>query len=889
MLLVMKTSRSWVQVAFPLSVLVLMGLLTLFGVTRQLELQILDVYTRLVPPPKELPEIVIVDIDDPAIQRVGTWPWSRDLHANYLADLKSLGADTLSFDVEFVDRGPVGVNSRERDDVLVAKGEELAGVFEALKDRQLLLDEAYDASKTLLSEGVLLTARDNDTYLGNAIKIFGRAFTTLNYNQTNDNADALEAYAFLKDKLTIGPVTGDVSRVKTVTTLRGAIVSIATNAAGAGMTNVDKDIDGTLRRIDLLFRLPGENGEADRFFGQLAFTPLWVRLGKPAIEVAADKITLKTSALAQNARPDVVIPLDPDGQMVINWPHEKYGDSFIHVGVSELQNLGAAQISLAEQVAAMQKAGYMAADLDGAWNQARIDRTAAIANGDPEAYAVAEAESATWRQAVLDLVDGPLERQLRQVLEFQAKDPKVPQASKDKIPGVLENVAQTFTALRAKAKAYFDLRADLEKRLKGSLTFYGWTSIATTDVAVNPFDPAYYAVGTHAAIANTILTAAWMNEWPGWASFLLGALLSVLVAIVMNRIGTLAGVLVGFSIFLGLLAAAGLYYALSGTYPGVFVPGVTVFLTVLGLTLVKFWGTEAEKRYIRGAFSTYLSPEVIKQLEADPDKLKLGGEKKVLTAVFTDVKGFSTVSEKMDPNDLVTLLNHYLTGMSDQILDTQGTIDKFEGDAIIAFWGAPLAFDDHAQKAVKAALQMKKVEAGMNERFLAEGLSHVPLLTRIGINTGEMTVGNMGTARRMDYTMMGNAVNLAARLEGVNKQYGTWILTSQSTRDRLDDSVVVRKLDRVRVVGISTPVRLFDVVAFRTDADQATLEKIVKFELGIDAYETQEFDKARGLFLEVLALDPKDGPAQTFLQRAEAYLAEPPAKDWDGVFSLTSK
>jgi len=878
----------------PVFVVAFVGLLVLFGVTRSLELALLDLYTHFVSPPSERPEIVLLDADDEAIQNVGQWPWGRNIHAGYVADLRSLGADSLSFDIEFVDRGPVGVTSRERDAALAKKTAELTDVFQALKGKQLQVAEASDYAKTILQEGILLTARDNDTYLGQALKVFGKSFTTLNYFLKNDSADAKEAAVYLKEHSAIGPVTGRLDLIKEVPDLRGAIVPIASRALGASVTNVVQDVDGTLRTMGLLFRIKG----SDQVYGQMAFVPVWYKLGKPAIEVMRDRIVLKTSALAQNPRPDIEIPLfldtkeretQPSLQMVINWPHKIYGDSFRHVGVSELQTLQFAYESLLAQVGAMQNAGYFEEDLQGAADQARSDREAALDSGDQAAFDRADQAVSAWLKKVVDLGSGSKEASLKATLEAQAKDPKIPQASKAKIPGLIADVGTTFTKLHQKTKVYTDLRQSLESRLKGALVFYGWTSVATSDIGVNPFDTHYYNVGTHASVANTILTGEYLNELPGWIAFLLGALLSGVAWLVVSRMGTLPGVLAGFGIFGALMVGVGVFYSTTGIYPGALVPGLTVFLTILGLTLVKFWGTEAERRYIRSAFSTYLSPEVIKQLEADPDKLKLGGEKKLLTAVFTDVKGFSTVSEKMDPNDLVTLLNHYLTGMSDLILDTQGTIDKFEGDAIIAFWGAPLAFEDHAPKAVKAALMMKKSEAEMNERFVREGLSPTPLLTRIGINTGEMTVGNMGTARRMDYTMMGNAVNLAARLEGVNKQYGTWILTAQSTRDRLDESVVVRKLDRVTVVGISTPVRLFEVNSFRADASDQTLEKIAQFEAGIDAFETQDWEKAKALFRAVLTLDPTDGPAKTFFERTEAYQANPPPKNWDGVFRLTTK
>jgi adenylate cyclase len=881
----MSAKRKFPDWTIPLGSIVLMGALVLTGFTRSLELKILDLYTRIVPAPVERPEIVLVDVDDLAIQNVGQWPWSRDIHAGFLADLRSLGAESLSFDVEFVDRGPVGVTSRERDAALAAKSSELDDVFQALKAKQIKPAEASDYAKTILQEGILLTARDNDTYLGQAMSVFGKAYTTLNYYLENNSEDSKAARAYLLEHSAVGPVRGRLDLIKEVPDLRGAIVPIASRAESASVTNVVKDFDGTLRRIDLLFRIKG----SDRVFGQMAFVPLWVRLGRPPIEVAAGRIILKTSELKENPRPDLAIPLDPEGMMVINWPHKVYRSSFRHVRISELQTFEAAWESLKAQVVAMQRAGYLAVDFEAPVLQYESRRSAALGGGDQAAFDKAEAEGKAWLDAVAELAQGRREADIKTALRAQSADSRIPRTSRDKIPALVDEVGTTFTRLREKLRAYQELRSPLEATLKGALAFYGWTAVATTDVGVTPFDSVYYNVGTHAAIANTILTGAFLNELRPWISLVFGAAFALLLWFLLSKMGTLAGVSVGFGLFVALMVGIGVFYASTGVFPGALGPGLTVFLTVLGLTLVKFWSTEAEKRYIRGAFSTYLSPDVIKELEANPDKLRLGGEKKRLTAMFTDVRGFSTISETMDPNELVSLLNNYLTGMSDLILDTRGTIDKFEGDAIIAFWGAPLYFENHAMSAAGAALRMKQAEAEMNERFKRDGLAPGPLLTRVGVNTGDMTVGNMGTARRMDYTMMGNAVNLAARLEGVNKQYGTWILTSQSTRDALDDSILLRKLDQVRVVGIGTPVRLFEILCFRADAEDRVLEKVALFESGIEAYESRDWDGATRTFERVLAIDPKDGPAATFLGRTAQSRAAGYGPDWDGVFSLTSK
>jgi adenylate cyclase len=259
-----------------------------------------------------------------------------------------------------------------------------------------------------------------------------------------------------------------------------------------------------------------------------------------------------------------------------------------------------------------------------------------------------------------------------------------------------------------------------------------------------------------------------------------------------------------------------------------------------------------------------------------------------MTAMFTDVKGFSTISEKLDPTELVRLLNHYLTAMSDIILDLNGTIDKYEGDAIICFFGAPVPMEDHAERACEAAVRMSKVEKEFNEKYIREGLAPSPLLTRIGINSGEMVVGNMGTERKMDYTIMGNSVNLAARLEGVNKQYGTWILISGNTYDNGGSKFLTRRLDRVRVVGIHEPVRLYQVAGGKSPPREI-IEGVELFHRGLDLFEGREWFEANKLFKKVLELLPEDGPAMKYAQRCSEYMDNPPKTSWDGVYNLTEK
>jgi class 3 adenylate cyclase len=330
-------------------------------------------------------------------------------------------------------------------------------------------------------------------------------------------------------------------------------------------------------------------------------------------------------------------------------------------------------------------------------------------------------------------------------------------------------------------------------------------------------------------------------------------------------------------------------------------------------TILFNYATEgSQKRFIKTAFSQYLSPKVIDRIIADPSQLKLGGEKRQMTAIFTDIRAFSTISEALgDPQKLVELLNHYLTRMSNIVLENQGTIDKYEGDAIIAFFGAPVYFDNHASLACRSVVQMKKAEADVNREALASGLlteavldamvkkgilksssDPYPLFTRLGVNSGEMVVGNMGTPNKMDYTIMGNDVNLAARLEGVNKEYNTGgILISEYTRTQIGDEFIVRPLSRVRVVGIQTPLRLYELLDTRADATQELLKMVDFWEKGFSLYEQKDFASAGGIFKALSGGGNVDLVAEKYYNRCCTFLNSPPddARWDDGVDNLTSK
>jgi class 3 adenylate cyclase len=292
---------------------------------------------------------------------------------------------------------------------------------------------------------------------------------------------------------------------------------------------------------------------------------------------------------------------------------------------------------------------------------------------------------------------------------------------------------------------------------------------------------------------------------------------------------------------------------------------------------------------MRQAFSTYLSEDVVEEIISDPARLQLGGVNRHMTALFSDIKGFTSIAEMLTPNHLVDLLNHYLSTMSDIILEQKGTIDKYQGDSIISFFGAPLELNDHALRACTAGIVMKRMEKDVNKYVMENGISPSPLLTRIGINTGDMVVGNMGTQKKMNYTIISNAVNIASRLEGVNKQYGTWVLASDSTIQEAKGRLLTRRLDCVRVIGINEMIRIHEILEMKADASDALFEQVYLFHKALDLFEGRNWKDAESALNQVLKLFPDDGPSLLYLDRCRQFQEHPPLPDWDGSFNLSEK
>jgi adenylate cyclase len=315
---------------------------------------------------------------------------------------------------------------------------------------------------------------------------------------------------------------------------------------------------------------------------------------------------------------------------------------------------------------------------------------------------------------------------------------------------------------------------------------------------------------------------------------------------------------------------------------------ISILISYFAITVFYFLNEKSQKKLIKGMFSHYVTGDLVTELLNNPEKLKLGGEKRNLTILFSDIAGFTTFSEKLSATELVNFINHYLNEMTKIVLNNKGTLDKYIGDAVMAFWGAPVEVSNHEELACKTAIEMqKKLTELRNIWEIAEAKQ---LNVRIGINSGEVVVGNIGGETRFDYTVMGDNVNLASRLEGANKQYETLIMIGENVYNAISDKIIARELDNIRVKGKYKPTKVYELIGMSDDETaRDKLKQLSHYQTGIELYKNQKFVEALNEFNEGLKIIPDDGPSKVYIERCNYYIQNPPADDWDKVFVMKTK
>lgn len=442
------------------------------------------------------------------------------------------------------------------------------------------------------------------------------------------------------------------------------------------------------------------------------------------------------------------------------------------------------------------------------------------------------------------------------------------------------------------ADAYDDSFSAKEiKALKGLSLLMGPTAIAINDQRPNPFDAGMNGVENHAAVIDNIVSKNFMRRTD---RIYVTELLIVLIAgglfapLMMFGRAVISGIAV-LLFLMGYYFADKYFWFGRGEWVYMGMPCIEIFSMFVVTTMYKYLSEERERKKVKGAFGLYLAPEVIDQVLTDPNALRPGGEKKELTVFFSDVRSFTTISESLSPEKLCELMNDYFTPMADIILRTRGVLDKYIGDAIMAFWGAPIPQPNHADIACMAAIEMLFALDKLRVDLGKKGFPAIEI--GIGLNTGLMSVGNMGSPQRFCYTVMGDAVNLGSRLEGATKDYGIKIMISESTHKKLTNkSLFTRDLDDIRVKGKMEPVKVFELMRPDMLRNEAAMQNIIgEFHAGREAYRAQDWAKARKHFLACLILRPEDGPAAMYLERIKDREQEPFVEAWDGVYTRKHK
>lgn len=411
--------------------------------------------------------------------------------------------------------------------------------------------------------------------------------------------------------------------------------------------------------------------------------------------------------------------------------------------------------------------------------------------------------------------------------------------------------------------------------------FFGFSAPGLYDLRPSPISEVYPGVEVHATMLDNLLSGDFMRDVSKVNAILLTFLFTALAGLAATFFPGPGKSVAVYALFLPLPPVLSLLAYSWGVWLPLILVELAVVITLVGSGVLNYATEGRQKRYIKSAFKQYLSPTVIEQLIANPDRLKLGGEKRELSIFFSDLQGFTGISEGLSPEELTSLLNDYLTAMTDIIQEEGGTVDKFEGDAIIAFWNAPVDQPDHAVRSVQAALRCQARLAELRPQF-KERIGK-EMRVRIGINTGPAVVGNMGSHTRFDYTMLGDAVNLAARLEGINKQFGTYTMISRDTVNSLGGTFPVRELSRVAVVGRKEAVTVFE--PFLPDDYKNREETHRIFAEGLDLFYRGTFQGASEAFSHIAGQDP---PAAAYIRKCRQLSADPP-DNWDGVWIMTEK
>lgn len=695
---------------------------------------------------------------------------------------------------------------------------------------------------------------------------------------------------------------------------------------------------------------------------QLSFAPLLSYLDVKSVEREKNSLILKSAQLPNKMkRIDIKIPLDANGCMFINWLKKNYINSFReHISFAYVYELDRAEERIVRNLSNITKyqmtdeEGYAlpyyqyAIELLNEYEQIKVSLAAMLAvcngydeNGQPE---IIESSGELYRNLNPSMqekitscfADGQLSKDvydeyfamrnqfyadLKSYVEASFKDPLVEEFSRhddgentEMIHAIQEEISNFYDGLSSDYALFADYYDMLKKKFENSFCILGNTATASTDLGVTPYERRYPNLGTHANVVNTILQQDFIRPYPVWFNLVFSFVLAFASVLLTKKMSSGKRNVLAVGYVAVPITISVLLMIWFNIYIPMFAMIVFVVFTYITNLVLNFIAVEKDRSTLRRGFDAYVAPEVVSQIMKDPTRLSLGGENKNITALFSDVRKFSGFTEMINNEEgekngavrLVAILNEYLGKLSDAIMENRGTIDKYVGDEIVSFFGAPIDDPYNAFNACVAGIRMKQVEDEYNAKHFYTD-HDIPMLleSRVGLNTGDMVVGNMGTEKKLNYTIMGNNVNLASRLEGTNKVYGSWIMCSESTWKAADSGekaglLLSRSFDCVQVINVKKPVQLYNILGLKSELPPEQIEAAEIFNAGINLYlngrdtpnekkDIEDLKKAYNYFEQAAKCYPKDESSKVFMERCKQFITNGLPAVWDGVYVMQSK
>lgn len=910
-----KIFSKFTNIILIISIIIIFTALDLIGVFQKFEYRIFDLLLSSKKETKESPELLLVEADNLSLEHIGPWPWKRDVYANLLIRMKELGASTAVFDIEYLTPS----NFPESDDYFSKAIQFFENSYLTINtsdlDIQYTEDELmYTAQRFLLTPTGHINSiiHDNNItrYEVHNNSLFG--FNKINWNDPQTRYTYLMGYSPAKHQF--------ISKAK-----------------GAGFTNIIIDKDGTRRRVELL----NYQKQFNKAVGQLVFSPLLDIIKPEEIIRKKNSLYLKNATINGN-KTNIDIPLDSHGRMIINWTKNKYEKSFRHESImfiDMLEKIEVNIISLLENIS-FNLESILSNDNDDF--KISFDNNASLLsdynnisdyknyllticegydeNSNPINGGISQEDYDNYfllRKEFFENIQNYINSNpFKLIQDDLIKNREI--FGQENYLSLESTFKELFEVLEHEINLYNNTFDEKSKIYKNAFCIIGNNASSSTDLGTTPFERAFPNMGTHANVYNTIINQDFIIPLNS-----LWGILIISILILIHEFFTIKSSILKNITGIIIIIFSIIYPVLLIRYAKIYIPAFTpiliAFISYLSLTLYRFIIADKDKKFLQATFGAYVAPTIVEQIINNPELANLGGKSENLTALFSDVKAFSRFTEIVNNIEgeekgaerLVELLNEYLGSLSNEILNNNGTIDKYVGDEIVSFFGAPVQSKNNAFDACLAAIRMLQAEAKFNEinknNLPINPNTNKPfyLRSRVGLNTGTMVVGNMGTEKKLNYTIMGNNVNLASRLEGINKIYNSWIVCSESTwnmanSDEHKGKLVARKFDYVRVVNVKKPVAIYNILGLKDELPEEQIKAAELFNNGMHLYlkgtdtptepkPIEELKEALNYFKKAYELYPKDESSKVFATRCLSYINNGIPKIWDGVYTMETK